>query len=196
MKKYITKFSTTSEYEAAGAGLDYPNVSLITSDKSIKYVKMKPIPNNQFTYYSTTKVVERHQDTAPGFYPNGQMDQWNKWSANMISHTFENGIGTIIFDGDITSIPSSNGFGGESNLTAIILPGTITSIHGYFAFYNCTSLNSITIPAMTAPTIDSDYLFRDLPDGGTLYILTGATGYDTWMSYLNKWTNNWTISYL
>lgn len=190
MKKYITKFATTSEYEAAGAGLDYPNVSLITSDKSIKYVKMKPIPNNQFTYYSTTKVVERHQDTAPGFYPNGQMDQWNKWSANMISHTFENGIGIITFDGDITSIPGYNGFGGESNLTAIILPGTITSIDGY-AFYSCTSLNSITIPAMTAPTIVGDS-FKYVPSGGTLYVTTGATGYDNWMSQLN----NWTISYL
>ena len=109
----------------------------------------------------------------------------------MISHTFENGIGKITFDGDITSIPYFNGFGYESNITAIILPGTITSISAY-AFGYCTSLNSITIGAMTAPTLDSYGIFDGVPSGGTLYVPTGATGYSTWMSYLN----NWTISYL
>ena len=191
MKNYITKFANISTYN--DAELDYPNVSLIASDKSIEYAKMRPIPNNQFTYYSTTKVIEitDPNSTSPGFHPNGLMGNHYKWNANMTSHTFENGIGIITFDGDITSIPSYNGFANEQNITVIILPGTITSI-GSNAFYNCTSLNSITIPAMTAPSINGASIFNYVPSGGTLYVPTGATGYDNWMSQLN----NWTISYL
>jgi len=38
--------------------------------------------------------------------------------------------------------------------------------------------------AATAPTINSD-TFRDVKTGGTLYVPSGSSGYDTWMQNAN-----------
>ena len=65
---------------------------------------------------------------------------------------------------------------------------------GRSAFYNCSGLTSITSKAITAPSI-SEGTFRAVKSEGTLFVPTGATGYDTWMQtssyYLGYY--NWTI---
>ena len=85
----------------------------------------------------------------------------------LVSNTYENGIGRLIFDADITDIPYSSfkdctsiieikfpdsvtsigesAFEGCTSLTSITIPDSVTSI-GISAFYNCTSLKSIAIP--------------------------------------------------
>ena len=66
------------------------------------------------------------------------------FGANIISNTYENGVGTITFDGPVTSIGGS-AFSSCSSLTSITIPNSVTSI-GENAFYNCSSLTAITIP--------------------------------------------------
>lgn len=81
-----------------------------------------------------------------------------------------------------------------SALTSITIPSGVTTI-GDYAFYYCRALTSITSYVTSAPTIMST-TFRDVLSGGTLYVKSGATGYDVWMKtdnyYLGKY--NWTLS--
>ena len=63
---------------------------------------------------------------------------------SIASHTFNNGKGTIVIDGCVTSI-GNNAFYNCTELTSITIPNSVTSI-GNDAFYNCTGLTSITIP--------------------------------------------------
>jgi hypothetical protein len=66
------------------------------------------------------------------------------FDVNIVSNTYENGQGTITFDGDVTMIKSS-AFKGCATLTSITIPNSVTTVQAS-AFQNCTSLTSVTIP--------------------------------------------------
>ena len=66
------------------------------------------------------------------------------FGANIVSNTYEDGIGTITFDSPVTSI-GNRAFYGCSSLTSITIPNSVTSI-GDEAFRGCSSLTSVTIP--------------------------------------------------
>lgn len=68
----------------------------------------------------------------------------NVFGANIVSNTYENGIGIITFDSDVTSIGDFAFFYCDS-LTDVTVSDSVTSI-GASAFAGCTSLTSITIP--------------------------------------------------
>ena len=87
-------------------------------------------PNSTILYTSSDgKVVTPYSKTSFG--------------ANMLSNTYENGQGIIIFDASITSIGGS-AFYDCSSLTSVTIPDSVTSI-GKYAFEDCTSLTSVTI---------------------------------------------------
>ena len=66
------------------------------------------------------------------------------FGANIVSNTYRDGQGIIIFDGHITSI-GYQAFYHCSSLKSVTIPDSVTSIKGD-AFLYCTSLISITIP--------------------------------------------------
>ena len=66
------------------------------------------------------------------------------FGANIVSNTYENGVGIIEFDGPVTAI-GSNAFSECATLETITIPNTVTYI-GSNAFYYCQGLTSIEIP--------------------------------------------------
>ena len=66
------------------------------------------------------------------------------FGANIVSNVYENGVGTITFDGPVTSI-GDHAFRWCNSLTSITIPNSVMSI-GVRALSHCTSLTSITIP--------------------------------------------------
>ena len=59
-----------------------------------------------------------------------------------------------------------------SNLESVYLPATIEKI-GYRAFYECKQLSSLTIYAMTPPTLESN-VFKNVPEGLVVYVPAAA----------------------
>ena len=68
----------------------------------------------------------------------------NVFCANIVSNTYSNGQGVIIFDAPVTSI-EHEAFRDCTSLTSITIPNSVTWI-GSYAFYDCTSLTSVAIP--------------------------------------------------
>ena len=75
---------------------------------------------------------------------------------DIVSNTYENGMGVIIFDADVTSI-SDGAFEYCDSLVSVTIPDSVTSI-GDSAFYECRSLTSIIIPE--GVTSISNYAFQ------------------------------------
>lgn len=65
------------------------------------------------------------------------------FGAKIISNTYENDRGTIVFDRDVLTIPT-DAFKWNGNLASIVIPDSVTEIR-YCAFYECSNLTSITI---------------------------------------------------
>ena len=101
---------------------------------SILELHLKIVPTereNNIIYYTsqTGEIVTPHRTDVFG--------------ANILSNTYENGLGIITFDGPVTQIGHAAFY--ETNITSIILPNTVTSI-GDAAFCYCYALTSIVIP--------------------------------------------------
>mgnify|MGYP003531825234 CR=1 FL=1 len=70
------------------------------------------------------------------------------FGAVLLSNTYENGVGTLVFDGDVKNI-GENAFKDCSALTCITIPNSVTSI-GSFAFFNCYGLKEVHITDLDA----------------------------------------------
>ena len=90
-----------------------------------------PIPSNQIWYTSSDgNVIEPYKTDVFG--------------ANITSNTYENGVGVITFDGDVTMIGYAAFYSCDS-LTSVTIPDSVTTI-GDYAFDSCGALTSVTIP--------------------------------------------------
>ena len=87
--------------------------------------------NNKITYTSTDGniVTPKHTDV---------------FGANIISNEYNNGMGVIIFDNDITMIGES-AFYDCNTLKSVNIPDSVTTI-GDRAFFYCERLTSVNIP--------------------------------------------------
>ena len=137
MGKYLTKFETNAAYDAAKDGLVKPNVSYIVEGNDVEYNPYIPPRMDIITYTASAKLAETTSSKNSGLHTNA-------FNTTIKSHTFENGVGTIEFNDDVTSI-GQYAFYDSKTLTSIEIPSGVTSIGGW-AFQYCTSLRSITIP--------------------------------------------------
>ena len=125
--------------------------------------------SNVITYTATEKLPEATDETV-GF-------DASAFDVEVISHTFSNGVGTITFSGDVTSIGWGMGaFVGCTGLTSITIPNSVTSIGGG-AFYGCTGLTSITIP--NSVTSIGDDAFSGCTGLTSIDVESGNTIYDS-----------------
>ena len=140
------------------------DASWLSFERYDKGVKVTAIVNNIFEErtteitisnykYNLSKIVRVSQNgILPGtniFYSssNGEIVEPFKtdvFGANIISNTYTDGQGLLIFDTPITSIGSS-AFYNCSSLTSITIPNSVTSI-GEKIFADCSNLISVSIP--------------------------------------------------
>lgn len=139
--KYIKVFGQHSEYEAAKSGLALPNVSHCVSENDVHYNPIPPM--NIIRYNASSKLNETTSSIDLGKL---HINAFSGTSGQLtvISHTFENGIGTIEFDDDIITI-GDYAFYNCTGLTNVEIPSSVTNI-GDGAFNECTGLTSIVIP--------------------------------------------------
>ena len=92
-------------------------------------------PKNEIWYTSKDGTIVEPYDLAKPSQVFG---------ANIVSNTYQDGKGVIVFDNNIKYI-GMMAFRDNCNLTSISLPEDVTVIHKG-SFYGCTNLSSITIP--------------------------------------------------
>ena len=117
--------------------------------------KTEAIPNNQIWYTTTDGNTVEFSDEAR-YVP-------------MVSNVYENGVGIITLEGEITSL-HYNAFKNRANLKSVTLPASLTTIeHSVFA--GCGSLEEVLIPE-NVKTIDvnvfgacSSLQHLEIPDG-------------------------------
>ena len=98
------------------------------------------IPANQIWYTSTDgEIVEPYS----GEY-NEYADALTTFGVNIVSNTYVDGKGAIVFDGDVTEI-GLGAFYQCLNLKSVTLPDSVTAVKKG-AFYECSNLNNINIP--------------------------------------------------
>ena len=115
-------------------------------------------PANEIWYTSTYgEVVEPYDTTAFG--------------ANIVSNTYENGVGIITFDGDVTSI-GDYAFYYCTSLASVTIPDSVTSI-GDGAFDYCESLASVYCKATTPPSLDGYVFFKNASER-MIYVPAGS----------------------
>ena len=136
------------------------------------------IARNTIVYTSAdNKIIKPHNADA--------------FNAKIVSNTYQNGQGVIIFDKEITSI-GNKAFSRCQSMTSVTIPDGVTSI-GYSAFYNCRSLKSVYCKPTTPPTAGNN-IFWYYENGSWLirckiYVPTAsvsayknASGWDTYAS--------------
>ena len=67
------------------------------------------------------------------------------FGARFVAHHWENGVGRIIFENDVTIIPRE-AFYNQNDIKSITLPAGVTKINDR-AFVGCTSIETFTLPA-------------------------------------------------
>ena len=108
----------------------------------------------------------------------------------IMGNAFKNtGLVNVTIPEGCTQI-SNYAFMGCASLTSVVIPSTVGAFsNGLFS--GCTSLSSITVNNMTAPT--ASFGGANISPTGVLYVPTGATGYDDWLTTLGE---GWSISYI
>ena len=158
-KIYLPK-GTLDAYESGDWSMDYKFL--------IVGFRMSKIPANQIITYTTTDgcKISANDDNCAHILS----------SSNLYLHTYENGVGKLIFEDSVTEIVKQAVYGCE-NLKSITIPNSVTEI-GYRAFENCRSLTSVTIP--NSVTKIGYEAFKDCGSLVNITLGSGVTSIGDW----------------
>ena len=145
IKSVIVTINSNPNFEERSAIITIENVELALSHNvTIVQSGVTPDCSNVIAYTSSDEKIITPNVT-------------DVFGANIVSNTYDNGQGLIIFDAPVTSIGSSAFYNCDS-LKSVTIPDSVTSIGGY-AFGYCSSLTSVTIP--NSVTSIGNYAFED-----------------------------------
>lgn len=111
-------------------------------------------PADNEIWYTTEEGEAINWYYEDGIWPEHTVnDNTTFGGGNLMSNTYENGIGKLVFEKPLTQITSEPGsmfsyfssIQSGKKITKIVLPNTMSSI-GYYAFMGCGELTDITIP--------------------------------------------------
>ena len=187
---------TATMYGCDGSTKEISTENLITIERNhilpmASATLEMPIPSNQIWYTSSDgNVVEPYSGNL-----NSNATAMQLFGANITSNTYENGVGVITFDGDVTSI-GEGAFYNRRALTSVTIPNSVTKI-GRYAFAYCDALTSVTIPdsvttigsyafrncdalkevyckPTTPPSVDGSGVFNNNASGRKIYVPTAS----------------------
>ena len=107
----------------------------------IELSDIKNIPDNCRLYYTTTD--------------NQKLDVYYESDETVLSHTYTDGVGMVVFVEPLTSI-GYQAFHKCNRLTSVNIPDSVTTI-GNYAFSGCNRLTSVTIPNSVTSIGDSAF---------------------------------------
>ena len=172
--KHLKLFETKDDYQAFINSDRFvtPNISMINNE-GISYhphTKIEILPNRTITYTASDKLVEVSGSWVSGLHT-------DTFNCPIVAHEFANGVGTIIFEDDVTTLGKYS-FDGCTTLTSIVLPETVVEF-GDRVFNYCSNLSKITINAIIAPVITRQ-TFNGVKEGGELIYPEGSD-YSEWL---------------
>lgn len=137
----LKKFETHSSYEEyINDDPILPNITLC--EDGVHYNKALIVPNNEIWYKHSGETVFNPS------YIHSELDWEMYFGANLVSNTYENGMGKMVFDKDVTILPLEGFRGGVNNgprFSYIGIPDTVTYIDGEALGFNTYS--KIKLPA-------------------------------------------------
>lgn len=120
------------------------NILLINKEYGLNWsIKIYQVYGNNVIVYTTTdqQIIDV---TNKGIGGEGEGE------SEVISNTYENGVGIIKYNKTVTHLGNSSyspgGFDRETRLTSIVIPETVTYL-GYECFRDCNNLKELTIPS-------------------------------------------------
>ena len=128
----------------------------------------EPSAENNKIYYTTSDNTKLFPKTDASLY-----------GAILISNTYKDGQGILVFDDAVTKI-GGYAFSNCTSLASITIPDSVTSI-GYSAFSDCSSLTSITIP--DSVTEIGEHAFPSCSSLTSVTIGSGVTSIGEWAFY-------------
>ena len=140
---WITLSPTNSE-----KGENVLKITTATNTTTSTRTATVTVSNTEYNISKEIKVTQAESVPTVIFYTsrNGETitpHNIGAFGANIVSNTYNDGLGVILFDAPVTLI-GERAFYNRSGLTSITIPNSVTSI-GNYAFY-ISGLTSVTIP--------------------------------------------------
>lgn len=122
------------------------------------------VPSNEIWYTSTDgKIVNLNPDRG-------------SFKVSLVSNTYENEKGVMVFDGPLTIIPMS-AFNGRTTLKTIYIPSNITQIDRW-AFNSCSNLRTL----YCTPTVPPAVWGNSFDGTSNITVYVPVDSFDSYMS--------------